>query len=263
MDTMTQIDPAHAESLQRLRERANGRKLVLNVGCGKPRKDKIDARFRDESQWCEIRLDLDPEARPDILADLTDLSVLPEGSVQALHSAHNLEHLYAHQVVPALQGFLRVLEWGGELVIHTPDLQTIAAFIAQGSLETPLYTAPAGAITPLDMAYGLSAAIERGSVLMAHRTGFTNATLAAKVEQAGFSNIHIVRDRFDLALTAYKLPAHHPKRGRPTRVTTSERFNPREAIAVTVENLAKLPHPGALWRGKRADELDVAKTEVK
>lgn len=254
---MSEVTLSQAEVMQRTRESAKGRKVVLNVGCGTYRPDRLDPRFRDDNEWFELRLDMDPEAEPDIVGDLTDLHMLPDGAVAAVHAAHNLEHLDAHQVVPALKGFFRVLSWSGELVLHTPDLQTIAAFVAQGKLEEPLYTAPGGEVTPLDVIYGMRSSIENGSALMAHRTGFTHATLAAKLKEAGFSNILIVRDRFDLMAVARKLPPNHTQRRNTVEVKVTERYNPREAVAVTVDHLAQLPHPGLMRRGALPDELDI------
>ncbi|MBA4274529.1 MAG: SAM-dependent methyltransferase [Alphaproteobacteria bacterium] len=254
---MSQVNQTHASVMQTIRGLAKNRKVVLNVGSGRDRKHRLDPRFHDEAQWFELRLDMNAAAKPHILGDLTDLSMLPDGAVAAVHSAHNLEHLDAHQVVPALQGFFRVLAWGGEVVVHTPDMQTIAAFIAQGKLEESLYEAPGGAVTPLDVVYGARAAIARGDALMAHRTGFTHATLAAKLKEAGFTNILMVRDRFDLMAVARKLPPNHAQRKTTVELKVTERYNPREAVAVTVDNLVNLPHPGLMIRGKQPDELDI------
>lgn len=255
---MSQVDATQMEVMQTIRGLAKGRKVVLNVGSGRERKHRLDPRFHDEAQWFELRLDMDAAAKPHILGDLTDLSMLPDGAVHALHSAHNLEHLEWHAVLPALKGFYRVLGWGGELVIHTPDLQTMAAFVAQGKLEEPLYEAPGGQIAPIDAIYGARGSLEKGFALMAHRTGFTHATLAEKLKEAGFCNLLLVRDRFDLMASARKLQPNHAQRKNSVELKVSERYNPREAVAVTVDNLANLPHPGLMIRGKQPDELDVA-----
>lgn len=243
--------------MQYVRAQAKGRKVVLNVGCGVKRPDRLDPRFRDEKEWFELRLDMDPEAKPDILGDLTDLHMFPDGAVAAVHAAHNLEHLDAHRVVPTLKGFFRVLAWNGQLVLHTPDMQTIAAFIAQGKLEEPLYTAPGGPVSPIDMVYGMRSSIERGSALMAHRTGFTYGSLATKLKEAGFCNILVVRDRFDLMALSWKLPLTHTQRRTTVELKVTERYNPREAVVATADNLAQLVHPGQMHRGMLPDELDV------
>ena len=259
---MSQVNSTQAAVMKTLRTSAKGRKVVLNVGSGSNRKERLDARYHDEKAWFELRLDMDAKAKPHIVGDLTDLSMLPDGAVTAVHSAHNLEHLEAHRVVPALAGFFRVIAWGGELVVHTPDLQTLAAFVAQGKLEVALYEAPGGKVTPLDAIYGMRDALARGDTLMAHRTGFTHATLAEKLKEAGFSNILIVRDRFDLMVVARKLPGNHAQRKNTVEVKVTERYNPREAVAVTVENLANLPHPGLMRRGAQPDELDLPPSPV-
>ena len=59
--------------------------------------------------WREIRLDIDAGHRPDIVGSLTDMSGIVSGSVDAVYSCHNLEHLHAHEVPVALREFLRVL----------------------------------------------------------------------------------------------------------------------------------------------------------
>lgn len=251
------ITPNHAEIMQHIKSLAEGRKVVLNVGCGEDKPGRIHAEFKDEAQWFELRLDMNASVKPHILGDLSDLSMLPDGAVDAVLSSHNIEHLFAHQVSVTLKGFFRVLKFGGQLILLCPDLQTIAAFIAQGKLETTLYTSPSGAISALDMVYGLSKAIEGGNPFMAHRTGFTHETLAMKLKEAGFSNLIITRDRFDMEVVARKLPMNHAQRRDNVQVKLSERFNPREAVAVTVDNLVQLPHPGLTVRGKMADELDI------
>lgn len=245
------------DMMQQIRANAGGRKVVLNVGCGAKRPERLDPRFRDDTQWFELRLDMDVKAQPDIVADLTDLHMFPEGAVSAIHAAHNLEHLEAHRVVPTLKGFYRVLSWGGQLVVHTPDIQTIAAFIAQGKLEQPLYTAPGGPVAPIDMLYGMRSSIARGDGLMAHRTGFTCGTLAEKLKEAGFCNILIVRDRFDLMGLAWKLPSNHTQRRATVELKVTERYNPREAVVASADNVAQLAHPGQMHRGVMPDELDV------
>jgi len=57
---------------------------------------------------------------------------------------------------------------------------------------------PAGAITPHDMLFGHSASIARGMTFMAHNTGFTSTSLGNALAHAGFAEVLVKRDRFDL-----------------------------------------------------------------
>ena len=84
------------------------RRRVLHAGCGHPDPRKLHARFRT-AQWEEIRLDIDPATRPDIVADMRDMSVVETHSMDAVWSSHSLEHLHAHEVPTALAEFARVL----------------------------------------------------------------------------------------------------------------------------------------------------------
>jgi SAM-dependent methyltransferase len=194
------------------RKRGNGRpsprlfaaddcRLVLHVGCGAPREESLHDRFRG-SEWREVRLDIDPRAEPDIVADIADMRPVPSASVDAVWSSHNVEHVFAHQVPSVFAEFLRVLRPGGYALITTPDLQRAAERIASGRLEEPAYVSSAGPITPLDIVYGHASAISRGFKGMAHRTGYTAQTLRARLADAGFVDIQIRREKPNLSLWA-------------------------------------------------------------
>ena len=179
----------------------DGRKLVLHVGCGPPVADNLHDRFRSPD-WRELRLDIDPQMRPDIVADIVDMPSVPSTSVDALWSSHNIEHVFAHQVPLVFAEFLRVLRPGGLALITTPDLQRAAERIASGRLEDPLYVADAGPVTPLDMVYGHAREISRGFEFMAHRTGFTARSLERRLADAGFADLRVRREPADRALWA-------------------------------------------------------------
>src|SRR6185369_2338492 len=93
----------------------DGRRLVLHVGCGPPYEDNLHDRFRT-AEWRELRLDIDPRVRPDIVDDITDMRTVPPESVDAVWSSHNVEHVYAYLVPRMFAEFLRVLRAGGELL---------------------------------------------------------------------------------------------------------------------------------------------------
>jgi SAM-dependent methyltransferase len=183
-------------------------RTVLHVGCGVADPRKLPADFFPPDAWHEARLDIDPAVAPDILASITDMAIVADESADAVYSAHNLEHLFAHEVPLALGEFHRVLRPGGFVLITVPDLQRAAALIAEDLLEEPAYHSPAGPISPLDMVYGFRAAIAAGNGFMAHRTGFTARTLEAALRQAGFPVVRVIRDEhFALWATAWRAPA--------------------------------------------------------
>lgn len=161
---------------------------LLHVGCGQKRKDRTTPGFQDAS-WQEVRLDIDPDVNPDIVGTMTDMSGVADASVDALYSSHNIEHLYAYEVEIALKEFARVVRPDGFVVITCPDIQSIAALVAQGKLVEPAYTSPAGPISPIDMLFGLRSALARGNHYMAHRCGFTLKVLMGTMKVCGFTNV--------------------------------------------------------------------------
>lgn len=170
-------------------------RIVLNVGCGPKDADKLPVVFRGGG-WRELRLDIDPNVAPDIVASLTDMRVIPDSSIDALWSSHNLEHLHAHEVPRALGEFRRVLKPDGFLLVTLPDLQAVARVIAQGDPDVVLMRTRIGnqegpPITALDVMFGHDWWIERGRTFMAHRTGFTLKSLGRKLIEAGFETVAI------------------------------------------------------------------------
>lgn len=179
------------------------RRVVLHVGCGPADRNSLHERFRG-GEWREIRVDLDPSVKPDLVASIIDLCRIADGSADAVWSAHNLEHLSAHEVPLALAEFFRVLKPGGCALITLPDLQQVAEFIVADKLEEVAYESPAGPITPLDCVFGLGTAIAAGRPLMAHRTGFTESTLRKHLERASFCAVRISFSPFALWAEAVK-----------------------------------------------------------
>lgn len=169
-------------------------KTVLNVGSGPWAPHKLHPFFRTVG-WNEVRVDIDPAARPDVVADAADLSAFRDASVDAVWSSHNLEHLHDHEVPLALREFLRVLRSDGLLLLTMPDLQSVAEMIAAGRCEDVAYVSPAGPITPIDMVFGHRPSIAAGNAYMAHRTGFTQARLRRMLVDTGFRRNHVFRGR--------------------------------------------------------------------
>lgn len=174
---------------------------VLHVGCGAYEPEKLPLMFRS-GDWREVRLDIDPDVKPDVVASITDMQVIPKAAVDAVYSSHNVEHLYPHEVPFALNEMNRVLKPNGFAFIKLPDLQEVARFVAEGKLEDPLYLSSMGAISPLDILYGHRPSLARGNTFMAHRTGFTDATLASALITAGFAAVMMQRDLPNFSLTA-------------------------------------------------------------
>lgn len=171
---------------------------LLHVGCGHARPARMPACFQNPL-WQEIRLDIDPAVKPDIIGSITDLNMLPDGCVDAIWSSHNLEHLHSFEVPTALAEFKRVLKPTGFALISLPNLRAIARHIADDELAEPLYQSAAGPIRALDMVFGHQPSIEAGNGFMAHRTGFTASTLGQSLLDAGFDEVRVHEgERWDL-----------------------------------------------------------------
>ena len=180
-------------------------RFLLHIGCGPKRKDQTLPAF-GSNDWQEVRFDIDESVAPDILGTMTDMSSVKTGSMDALFSSHNVEHLYPHEVPVAFAEFHRILNDDGFAIITCPDLQSVAALIAEDKLLDPAYVSPAGPITPLDIIFGHRESMERGNLFMAHHVGFTQKVLAGTFRAAGFGAVATIRrpEKFDLWAFAMK-----------------------------------------------------------
>jgi SAM-dependent methyltransferase len=185
------------------------RRVFLNAGCGSPDNTRVPRFFRN---WRQIRADVDPGMKPDLVANIADLSAIPDGTVDAVWSAHCVEHLFAHQVPSALVEFRRVLRKTGFACIIVPDLQAISHWISTDRLDEPIYQSEAGPVTAHDMVWGFGAAIALGRTAMAHHCGFTPRRFLGCLKAAGFAEIVLHRrgNYLELAALAFPKPSTGP-----------------------------------------------------
>jgi SAM-dependent methyltransferase len=201
-------------------KRPRRERVLVNVGSGPRESNSLPAYF---SSWKQLRVDVDPSVQPDILADLTDLSPIPDGSADAVWAAHCIEHLYEYQVPHALAEFRRVLRGDGFACVIVPDLQTVAHYVVADRLHETLYESSAGPVTPHDIFFGFGAAIASGRTSMAHRCGFTPGMLDRCFQGLSFGEVLFRRRTAELELVAV------------ARVTAAKDDAERAALMVALE----------------------------
>lgn len=145
---------------------------ILHAGCGGAK------RVPEWLEGEETRLDIDPRAKPDIVASITDMGDI--GEFDVVYCAHTVEHLYPHQVDTALREFRRVLKPGGWAYVIVPDLEGIKPD------REIVYYCKDGPVTGHDMYFGYEPALETHP-LMAHHSGFVRETLEQALWDAGFT----------------------------------------------------------------------------
>ena len=179
-------------------------RTLLHVGCSSL--DKSALKGFNSDDWDEIRFDIDPSVSPDIEGTLTDMDAVATGSVDAIYSSHNIEHVFPHEVHTVLLEFHRVLKPDGIVVLTCPDLVSVCQAVVNDRLMDTLYVSPAGPIAAIDILYGHRDAVANGRIYMAHKTGFTYSVLQRAFFEAGFKfNVGAARPRnFDLWIVAFK-----------------------------------------------------------
>lgn len=187
----------------RAKESQDERNVVLHVGCGPKTAGVLPEDFKPDV-WREVRLDIDPDAQPDIIASITNMRRVPDNFCKAVWSSHNIEHLHPWEVPLALGEFHRVLKPGGIAFVQCPDLAAVAEEIVADKLTDIAYESSAGPIRPLDMIFGYEQFLANGNGYQAHKTGFTAHTLEQSLKEAGFAKVVVEREPWTLAAQAMK-----------------------------------------------------------
>ena len=176
---------------------------VLNVG-GFSKDIPLPPQYQG---FDHILLDIDPKGSPDIVCDARTLTTLEPNQFDAIYCSHNLEHYYPHDVPRVLAGFLHVLKENGFAQIRVPDLNELMRTVVERNLdlEDVLYQSPSGPIMVRDVIYGYSVEIERSGVdFFAHKTGFTQKSLANALQRAGFANLFSRTGGLEVDALAFK-----------------------------------------------------------
>jgi hypothetical protein len=177
---------------------------VLHIGCGYPGPHRLHPCFRSGEAWQEIRVDVDPKVKPDIVCSTVDMSAsVADASVDAVWSSHTIEHLWDHEVIPAFSEFRRVINDTGFLLLRCPDLRAIALTLVEHGPEHVAYESPAGPITPIDMLYGHRQSIANGNAYMAHHTGYTDDRIGELLMGVGFAEVRTRTENLDLWTVAF------------------------------------------------------------
>jgi len=179
-------------------------KTLLHVGCASL--NISDLKGFDINVWSEIRFDIDESRNPDLAGTIVDLSLVETGSVDAVYSAYNLDHIYPHEVPIALKEFYRVLKDDGIAIIKCPDIQSVCEAIGKDKLLETFYQSPVGPISPIDILFGNRKAIAKGNEFMAKKGGFTYSVLDGALSQADFKIRYggRVKNGRELSVVAFK-----------------------------------------------------------
>jgi SAM-dependent methyltransferase len=158
--------------------------VKLNLGCG----DKILPGY--------VNVDVAESRagkRPDVLCDLHHLTPFEDNSADEVLSVHVVEHFWRWEVVGVLKEWVRVLKHGGLMILECPNLKSACeTFLSSPDLLSG--PGPEGQRT-MWVFYGDPSWRDP---LMVHRWGYTPASLAGIMHEAGLVNLRQEPAQFKL-----------------------------------------------------------------
>jgi len=147
----------------------NGEKK-LYLGCGNDKREGF------------INIDIDEKVNPDIVADVKNLNMFGDGSVDEIECCHLFEHLTYPDAVNALKEWYRVLNKGGKLSLELPNLERCLEILYKKEGEEAQKYAMRGI-------YGYIPDIQKSGIAHIHKYGWTPRTLNNELKKIGFSII--------------------------------------------------------------------------
>jgi SAM-dependent methyltransferase len=135
----------------------------LNLGCGYDIREGY------------LNVDLYERHGPELVADVTDLPMLPSGYFEEIVAQDVLEHLERHKTIPVLKEWARLLKPDGVIQIRVPSLMDLFEMMASPEWRSIDKTKEA-----IHLMYGTQA--YTGDY---HLAGFTARTLAHDLQQVG------------------------------------------------------------------------------
>jgi hypothetical protein len=143
--------------------------IMLNIGCGGRRIPGYKG------------VDVVPRPAADIVAPCHQIP-LADGTVHEIMAIHLIEHMHPWEVPVALAEWWRLLEPRGRLVLELPDLIKCCQNVISGKMV--------GGKDPDQLGmWGLYGDPRGLDPFMAHKWGWTFATLAPVVQAAGFGDL--------------------------------------------------------------------------
>lgn len=157
---------------------------------------KLDLGAGDKRHEGFLRVGLQPDH--DIRCDLREIA-LPDDYADEAQAIHVIEHFFRWDALDVLREWRRVLKPGGLLVLELPDLAKCCRNFLKDGGEKPRRSL-----------WGLYGDPNYRNELMTHRFGYTPASLAALLREAGFVKIKHRPPAYHMADRDMRLEAKKP-----------------------------------------------------
>jgi len=145
----------------------------LHLGCGRKKREG----------W--INVDIDAGVNPDIVADVKNLKMFDDNSIDVIECCHLLEHLTYIDALQALREWFRVLRKGGKLLIELPNLQRcIEMLYKKENEESVMY----GMIGIYGGSY-LPDETRLDSIHQMHKSGWSIDSLTIELKNLGYESV--------------------------------------------------------------------------
>ncbi|GEM_PF-2418944 len=114
------------KSARRFRNHVRSRQIVRQLSCGEPFKLEIGGGNHPTPGYIHLDvLDSLPSWQVDVIHDINKPFPFPDSSVSRIVTNHCVEHVSWRKLPYMLKECSRILIPGGEMVIRTPDLESI------------------------------------------------------------------------------------------------------------------------------------------
>ena len=91
--------------------------------------------FSGEKREGYVNIDINPDTKPDIVANVVCLNMYADGTVDEVVCSHGLEHLFPHELVKAVKEIHRVLKPSGKAYFSCPNIHWVYEDLKSNVME--------------------------------------------------------------------------------------------------------------------------------
>lgn|SRR3990167_10441036 len=164
-------------------------KKGISLGCGLAGAS-MQFLVENRADFEFIGVDIDPEVKPDIIADITKLLPFKDEEFDLVYASHIIEHINNDELWTTLAEWIRILKVDGYLEIYIPDITWACQKVIDGKIKDYMV---------LQVLYG-----SQENKWQFHKIGFTLKSLRDFVE-GGFPEMEYVGHGYEPGEHNYNL----------------------------------------------------------
>ncbi len=178
------------------------KKTLLKIFCGEPRGLALPPVFATPD-WNASSIDIAGEAKNGFRPQVRKINKMGS-DFDAISIQHVLQRFTITDALDVLNACKEVLKVGGFIHLSAFDIQRVGDFIASGKVDERIMEIQGRAVFVVDTLFGSRDFIKDGNISAMHKSAYSAPSLGRIIKAAGFFDIQVKREKFEIICAARK-----------------------------------------------------------